>query len=87
MANRYTYTIDENNAILVFDSELPNEDGSANLYQPFHPGKNGEPWGSKEEAEEYAKYWIEQLVNPTDVFIIPDEEESDPNVIEVVPAE
>lgn len=39
--------------IWVFDSELPT------LYQPFYPDTS--PWGSENEALEWAKIWIDAL--------------------------
>jgi hypothetical protein len=73
MNNRYTYTIDENNAILIFDAECSNENGAPNLFQPFHPATPSTLWASREEADSYAKQWIEELINP--VIVIEPEEE------------
>ena len=64
MANRYTYTIDENNAVSIFDAQYPNEDGSANLFQPGHPTGAHEPWESVEAATAWAEETIENLINP-----------------------
>lgn len=81
-SNQYTYKIDENNAILIFDSERLNEDGSPNLFQPWHPSSMETPWASKEEAEAFAKEWIEELINPAPVVAAVVIEEDDPSVIE-----
>ena len=53
------YEIEEStNAVKVFydDSVIPS------LYQPNYPG--GDNWNDKEEAESWAKLYIESVVNP-----------------------
>lgn len=68
MAKRYTYTIDENNAVSIIDTENPNEDGSPNLFQPGHPTAAHEPWESVEAATAWAEETIEHLIDPPAVF-------------------
>lgn len=88
MANdRFTYKIDEENAISIWDSTNPNEDGSPNLYQPWNPWTPKQPWTTKEEAESFAQEMIENLLNPPASVRPVDDESLDNNVIEVVPAE
>ena len=61
---RYTYTIDENNAVSVFDTEYPTETGAPNLFQPFHHASPQELFASKEEAAAWAEETIANLLNP-----------------------
>lgn len=65
--NRYTYEIDNKNAIRVWDNENPNEDNAPFFFQPDWP--NGKPWASKAEAENWAQLFIESLENPASEFV------------------
>lgn len=56
---RYTYEIDENNGIRVWDNENPNDNGAPFLFQPDRPDTT--PWDSREEAEQWAKEFIAGL--------------------------
>ena len=61
---RYTYTIDENNAVFIFDNENLNEDESANIFQPGITGSTSLPFESRVVAENWAQDRIEKLLNP-----------------------
>lgn len=56
---RYHYEIDENNAVRIWDTENPNENGAPFFYQPELP--DGTPWSSREEAEQWATEFIAGL--------------------------
>lgn len=60
--DRYRYEIDENNAVRIWDDENPNENDAPFLYQPDLP--DGTPWSSAEEADAWAKEFINSLLNP-----------------------
>jgi hypothetical protein len=65
--SRYEYKINEVNAISVWDTENPNENGAPFLFQPDWP--NTTPWASKEQAEEWVGVFIESLENPESEFV------------------
>lgn len=60
---RFEYTIDENNAVSLYDNENRNEDNSPNLFQPFNPRGLDLPW-TKEDATEWVETWIDSYLNP-----------------------
>jgi len=60
---RYTYTVSDDAVVSVFDSENLNEDGSANISQPFHPIYSDKKW-TKEEAQAWADVYIAHLHDP-----------------------
>ena len=65
---KFKYEIDENNAIRIWNLEIPNENDAPFLFQPNYPDYT--PWESKEAAEEWAINEINTMLNP------PVEEES-----------
>lgn len=58
--DRYTYDIDDNNAIRVWDDENPNEKNAPFLYQPDRV--DGTPWGSRAEAEEWTLKIVDAMI-------------------------
>lgn len=68
--SRFTYEIDTNNAIKMWDSENPNENDAPFLFQPDWP--NGTPWANKKQADAWAKAFIVALDNPESEFIAGD---------------
>lgn len=56
MAN-YTYTIDSDNAVSIFNTNNPNEGGAPGVFQPWHPLKPHEPW-----TREEATAWAEEVI-------------------------
>lgn len=78
MSNRYTYEIDDDNVVSIFDSERPTENGAPNILQPYPPGDvNGK--FTEEEARAWAESVIEGLINPAQVV--------DAEIVEETPAE
>lgn len=69
MSNRFTYTINEDNSVDIFDSECLNENGAPNIHQPVNVDKGDEPFESRQEAEEFAIKFIERLSNPEKHYI------------------
>lgn len=63
MADRYTYTIADNNVVNIFDAERPIETGAPNIRQPFHPVFPDKVW-TLEEAKAWAEATIDNLLNP-----------------------
>jgi hypothetical protein len=61
--SRYTYTIDENNAVSIFDTENVNENGKPNIFQPVNL-VGGKPFSTNEEARAFAELIIDSLLNP-----------------------
>jgi hypothetical protein len=60
---RFEYTIDENNAISLYDNENRNEDNSPNIFQPFNPRGFELPW-EREDAVAWVEKWIDQYEHP-----------------------
>jgi hypothetical protein len=60
---RYEYTIDENNAVSLYDNENRNEDNSPNIFQPFNPNSPSTLW-TIEEATAWVEKWIDVAENP-----------------------
>jgi hypothetical protein len=77
--SRYTYTIDEDNAVSIFDSERPTENGAPNVYQPWHPAAPEQPW-TRAEAEAWA---TETIAN----YALPPVEGPAPVVVPEIPTE
>jgi hypothetical protein len=65
--SRYTYEIDKDNAVKVWDNENPNELNAPFLLQPDWPDSS--PWANKAEAEDWALLFIESLENPESEFV------------------
>ena len=63
MSKRFTYTIDEDYVVRMYDNTNPIEDGSPFLYQPHSPN-TGVAFTSKEEATVFAESIIDGLLNP-----------------------
>ena len=61
--SRYTYTIDEDNAVSIYDAERPTENGAPNVHQPWHPAAPEQPW-TQAEAEAWAKETISNYALP-----------------------
>jgi hypothetical protein len=59
---RFTYTIDDNNAVSIFDTENPNEGGAPFTLQPWHPDTPGESWTAEEAAA-----WAETAIAERDL--------------------
>ena len=68
---KYTYQVDDLNAISVFDEENPNELNAPFLHQPQHP--DGTDWENRAEAEEWAEEYIAALL-----AWVPEEETIEP---------
>lgn len=69
MIEKYIYTIGEDNSVSIFNTEYPNEDGSAGVWQPWHPSTPNEPFASKEEASTWAEECIDNMLNPPAIVI------------------
>lgn len=65
--SRFTYEINEDNVLKMWDAETVNEDNDPFLLQPTWP--NGDAWGSKSEIETWAKAMIASLEDPNSKFI------------------
>jgi len=59
---RYTFEIDTDNAIRIWDSETPNENGAPFMFQPDFPDTT--PWADAAEATDWAEVFIASLVDP-----------------------
>ena len=59
---RFTYTIDDNNNLSIFDSTCVLPDNAPNIWQPHN--ENGAPFATKEEASAWAEETIANLLNP-----------------------
>jgi hypothetical protein len=83
MASRYTYVVDDTNAVLIWDAENPTGTTDPNIYQPGNPVSLDKPWSSKEEATAWAEETIASLINPPvvteEVVVL----ENDPSVIDI----
>jgi len=65
MANRFNYTVDDNDfTISIYDTEYPTETGAPNVRQPHKPWGGDDAWDSKEQAIEWAEQTIANLLNP-----------------------
>ena len=63
--SRYSYKIDDENAVKVWDSENPNEENAPFFFQPDQP--DGIPWANKAEAEAWAIAFIAELDTPEEL--------------------
>jgi hypothetical protein len=79
---RYEYTIDENNAVCLYDNENRNEDNSPNIFQPFNPTGVSQSW-TREDATAWVDKWIDAAENPEKYRVVVEEVE----VVEETPAE
>lgn len=61
---QYIYTIDDKNAIRIWDTENPNTEPF--FYQPDWP--DATPWASRDEAQAWAEVFIKMLEDPTYPF-------------------
>ena len=68
--SRYIYEIDEQNAIRIWDTEVPNENNAPFIFQPDWP--SGAPWADAAEATAWAELFIEALLDPASEFIVGD---------------
>lgn len=78
---RFEYTIDENNAVSLYDNENRNEDNSPNIFQPFNPRGYSLSW-TREDATAWVEQWIDAALNPEKYRVIEEAE-----VVEETPAE
>lgn len=62
----YTYEIDENNAVRIWSLRKPLPGNAPSLFQPSWPDQT--PWASKEEAENWAKAFIECREDETGTY-------------------
>lgn len=61
--SRYTFTIGDDNAVSIFDTENPTETGAPNILQSLKPA-GGKPFENEEEAQAWAELIIDSLLNP-----------------------
>jgi hypothetical protein len=59
---KYSYEIDESNAVKIWDLENPNENNAPFCFQPDNP--DGTPWENKNAAKVWAENTIDKLLNP-----------------------
>ena len=65
MADRFNYTVNENNfTVEIFDNEYPTGTEAPNIRQPHKPWGGDTAWDSKEEATAWAEETIAKLLNP-----------------------
>ena len=55
---RFTFTIDNDLTLEVFDAQTPNESGQPFLRQPHHP--DGRAWTGRAEVEAWVAAFIEE---------------------------
>lgn len=68
--SRYTYEIDDNNALRMWDAEVPNENNAPFLFQPNWP--NGVAWADAQEAAGWADAFITSLEDPNSPLVAGD---------------
>ena len=59
---RYTFEIDTDNAIRIWDTENPNDSGAPFMLQPDFPDTT--PWADAAQATDWAEVFIASLVDP-----------------------
>jgi len=64
---RYRFEIDSDNAIRIWDSENPNDNGAPFMFQPDWP--DATPWADAAEATDWAEVFIASLVDPLSEFV------------------
>ena len=64
---RYTFEIDADNAIRIWDSENPNDSGAPFMFQPDFP--DATPWADAAQATDWAEVFIASLVDPMSEFV------------------
>ena len=64
---RYTFEIDTDNAIRIWDNEAPNESGAPFMFQPDWPDVT--PWADAAQATDWAEVFIAALVDPESEFV------------------
>jgi len=82
--SRYRYEVDSENALRFWDDENPNENDAPFFFQPDYP--NGEPWGTKKAAEDWAKLFIASLEDPESA-LVPGDSPAEPSKPRPVAAE
>lgn len=65
--SRFTYEIDSNNCIRVWDGVKEFDDQAPLLLQPHWP--NGDGWASLEEAENWVSVFIQQMEDPEYAYL------------------
>lgn len=61
MSNRWTYEVDENFFVRIWDAECPLPDNAPNLFQDMDP-RDGQPFESTEDATSWAEEFIQHVV-------------------------
>ena len=64
---RYSFEIDTDNAIRIWDNENPNENDAPFMFQPDWPDLT--EWESTAQATDWAEVFIASLVNPDSEFV------------------
>ena len=59
---RYTFTVDSQKIIRIWDTENPNENDAPFMLQPDWPDLTS--WASKAQAKNWAEVFIASLVDP-----------------------
>jgi len=64
---RYAFTVDNQKAIRIWDTENPNENDAPFMLQPDWPDLTA--WASKAQAKNWAEVFIASLVDPNSEFV------------------
>jgi hypothetical protein len=73
---RYTFEIDTDNAIRIWDSETPNEGDAPFMFQPDWPDVT--PWADAAQATDWAEVFIASLVDAESEFVAGDSPDTHP---------
>ena len=75
---RYRFEIDTDNAIRIWDSENPNDNGAPFMFQPDFPDTT--PWTDAAQATDWAEVFIASLVDPESELVAGDSPDTHPAI-------
>jgi len=75
---RYTFTVDNQKIIRIWDTQNPNENDAPFILQPDWPDLT--PWASKAQAKNWAEVFISSLVDPESELVAGNSPDTHPAV-------
>lgn len=77
MGTRFTYEINNNNEVSIYDTANPTGTGAPNIFQGHKPNST-DKFSSEAEARAWAENLIDNLLNPPPIVLREEEVEVEP---------